>query len=114
MWNRRSIEEPFEGALHVLINEHRGGVPAHMSGDWRRVFEGSELFGPLGTAHVPNAQVLSAEGMVDRVLSTSFVANLPDDERNALLDRVRQLWVEHGEPGVLRYVTDVHWCIKRS
>jgi len=114
VWNRRSIEEPFEGALHRLINEHRGGVPAHMSGEWRRVFESTELFGPVGDGHVPNVQVLDSDGMSDRVLSTSFVANLPDDQRAALLDRVKKLWVEHGEPGVLRYVTDVHWCIKQS
>ena len=69
---------------------------------------------PVGDGHVPNVQVLDSDGMSDRVLSTSFVANLPDDQRAALLDRVKKLWVEHGEPGVLRYVTDVHWCIKQS
>ena len=114
VWNRRSIEEPFEGALHQLINEHRGGVPAHMSGEWRAVFDSTDLFGPVSVAHVSNVQVLDADGMADRVLSTSFVANLPDEERDALLERVRQLWIEHGRPGVLRYVTEVHWCTKRS
>jgi hypothetical protein len=114
VWNRRSIDEPFDGALHRLLSEHRGGVPAHMTGEWRKVFERTDLFGPLATARVPHMQVLDADGMADRVLSTSFVANLPDEERDTLLGRVRQLWVEHGEPGVLRYVTDVHWCTKRS
>jgi hypothetical protein len=45
---------------------------------------------------------------VARVASVSFIADLPDDQRERVLARAREL-VPPG-PVVARYRTDVYWC----
>ena len=47
----------------------------------------------------------NVEGLVDRVLSISFIATLPEDERATVRDQVRAT-VDH-TPITLPYLTDV-------
>ena len=88
VWNRRPSER---SALHAEISEmiapYRGDAPAHASGAWRDAFAGREL----SERHVDFTQRLDADGLADRVGSTSFVAALDDAERGPLLERVRAL-----------------------
>jgi SAM-dependent methyltransferase len=88
VWNRRPSER---SALHAEISEmiapYRGDAPAHASGAWRDAFAGREL----SERHFDFTQRLDADGLADRVGSTSFVAALDDAERRPLLERVRAL-----------------------
>jgi SAM-dependent methyltransferase len=88
VWNRRPSER---SALHAEISEmiapYRGDAPAHASGTWREAFAGRELT----ERHFDFTQRLDADGLADRVGSTSFVAALDDAERGPLLERVRAL-----------------------
>jgi SAM-dependent methyltransferase len=88
VWNRRPSER---SALHAEISEmiapYRGDAPAHASGAWRDAFAGRELT----ERHFDFTQRLDADGLADRVGSTSFVAALDDAERRPLLERVRAL-----------------------
>jgi SAM-dependent methyltransferase len=88
VWNRRPSER---SALHAEISEmiapYRGDAPAHASGAWREAFAGRELT----ERHFDFTQRLDADGLADRVGSTSFVAALDDAERGPLLARVRAL-----------------------
>ena len=63
------------------------------------------LFGPLEERSFPNQQSLDADGLADRVGSTSAIAALDPGERDALLERVRALAAEG--PLALRYRCDV-------
>ena len=88
VWNRRPSER---SALHAAISEmiapYRGDAPAHASGAWRDAFAGRELT----ERHFEFTQRLDADGLADRVGSTSFVAALDDATREPLLARVRAL-----------------------
>ncbi|HEX6621249.1 MAG TPA: class I SAM-dependent methyltransferase [Solirubrobacteraceae bacterium] len=88
VWNRRPSER---SALHAAISEmiapYRGDAPAHASGAWRETFAGRELT----ERHFDFTQRLDADGLADRVGSTSFVAALDDATRDPLLARVRAL-----------------------
>ena len=88
VWNRRPSES---SALHAAISEiiapYRGDAPAHASGAWREAFAGRELT----ERRLQFVQHLDAEGLADRVGSTSFVAALDDATREPLLERVRAL-----------------------
>ena len=48
-------------------------------------------FGPLHTAEFRHEQLVTPEAMVQRVASVSHVAVLPDAERAAVLDEVREV-----------------------
>jgi SAM-dependent methyltransferase len=103
VWNRRPIES---SALHAAISEiiapYRGDAPAHASGTWRDAFAGRELT----EWTFAFTQTLDADGLADRVGSTSFIAALGDDERSAVLERVRAL-VGEG-PVAVPYVCEIH------
>jgi hypothetical protein len=60
-------------------------------------------------------QVVAPEQVVDRVASTSFIATLPDEERAAVLARIRTLIETHPDTAarseiVFPHRTRVYWC----
>ena len=88
VWNRRPSERSeLHAAISAMIAPYRGDAPAHASGAWREAFAGRELTG----RHFDFSQRLDADGLADRVGSTSFVAALDDARREPLLARVRAL-----------------------
>jgi len=52
-------------------------------------------FGPLHEGEFRHTQTVTPEAMVQRVASVSHVAVLPDGERAAVLDEVRDLLASH-------------------
>jgi ubiquinone/menaquinone biosynthesis C-methylase UbiE len=102
-WNRRPVES---SALHAAISEimapYRGDAPAHQSGAWREAFAGRELI----ERRFEFSQRLDADGLADRVGSTSFIAALADPERARVLERVRELAGEG--PVDVPYVCEIH------
>jgi SAM-dependent methyltransferase len=103
VWNRRPVER---SELHRKITElmapYRGATPGHASGKWREAFAGHELT----EWQFDFVQRLDADGLADRVGSTSFIATLDDAERDPLLEQVRAL---AGDGAVdVPYVCEVH------
>jgi SAM-dependent methyltransferase len=113
VWNRRDMTDPVQAALHAIIDPHRGSSPAHWSGTWRRAFSELPLFTDLQTDEFRMSHQLDGDGVVARVLSTSFMALLPPAERARVEHEVRALVAEHGETVALPYVTECHWCEAR-
>jgi SAM-dependent methyltransferase len=103
VWNRRPTES---SALHAQISEliapYRRDAPSHGSGVWREAFAGRDLH----ERRFDFVQRLDADGLADRVGSTSFIAALDEPERARVLERVRAL-VDGGAVDV-PYVCEVH------
>jgi SAM-dependent methyltransferase len=91
VWNRRVTEDPVNQAIEAILGPHRADVPAHRWNHWRASFERTALFGPFEEHTFPTEQHLDADGMADRIGSTSFIASLPDDERAKVLKEARAL-----------------------
>jgi SAM-dependent methyltransferase len=115
IWNVRDQRVRWVRELTDLMAPYEGDAPRYDAGEWRAVFP-APGFGELrertfAHAHVgPPAQVI-----VDRVASVSFVAALPEDERQRLLERVHALIAATPElAGRARvsapYVTRAYWC----
>ncbi|MDQ1396816.1 MAG: hypothetical protein QOG64_2075 [Acidimicrobiaceae bacterium] len=114
LWNRRDLSQPLQQALHDIVDRHRGTTPSHGSGAWRIAFEDTELFTPLEERRFPFVQELDADGLVDRVVSTSIIAALPQGERDAIARQVRALADDEGGRVSLHYETEVFVCRRRS
>jgi SAM-dependent methyltransferase len=103
VWNRRPVES---SELHAAISEimapYRRDAPSHGSGAWRDTFAGRDL----REERFDFVQRLDADGLADRVGSTSFIAALEEPERARVLERVRAL-VDGGAVDV-PYVCEVH------
>jgi hypothetical protein len=105
IWNRRDLDQPLQAAMERLIAPYRTRASALASDAWRAAFTRSAPFAPVVERHAAHAQTLDADGLVDRVLSISFIVALPDDERRAVEAQVRGLAGD--APVELRYVTEL-------
>jgi SAM-dependent methyltransferase len=103
VWNRRPVESSdLHAAISEIINPYRGDAPSHGSGAWRDTFAGRDL----QEQRFDFVQRLDADGLADRVGSTSFIAALDEPDRARVLERVRAL-VDGGAVDV-PYVCEVH------
>jgi SAM-dependent methyltransferase len=115
VWNVRDESVPWVERLTELMEPYRGDTPSFRTGNWRRGLDGSDLFSPLRVLEFGYEQEMTVDGLVDRVLSVSFMAALPEDERTEVAARVRRLVAD--EPDLagagsfpLPYRTDVYVC----
>jgi ubiquinone/menaquinone biosynthesis C-methylase UbiE len=118
VWNVRDETVSLMAEFTRIIESHRGDTPTHETGAWRDAFARSALFTSLEKRSVRHEQRLDREGVVDRALSISFIAMLPDQERGRVTDEIRALLdrdpaTRGMQEVVVPYRTDVYWCERR-
>jgi SAM-dependent methyltransferase len=91
IWNVRDEGVEWVAALGTVFDAHEGDAPRYHTQEWRKLFP-ADGFGPLCERRFPHDHTGSPEHVVvDRVLSTSFIAALPTIERHAIAAQVREL-----------------------
>ena len=91
IWNVRDESVAWVRRLTELLARYEGDVPRYHKGDWRRVFPAAG-FGALGESRFPHVHVGTPDRViVDRFLSVSFIAVLPEAERVMVEERLRRL-----------------------
>jgi ubiquinone/menaquinone biosynthesis C-methylase UbiE len=108
VWNSRDLDDPLQRELEELLAPVRDGPPAQQETAWRAPLQATALFGPIETCRFRYEQAFTAEQLVDRVRSTSFVATMRPLDRDELLVRVRALTHGLAEPFAFPYLTEVH------
>ena len=83
VWNSRDDRDPWMARLSAII-----GNESIQESDVVPVLDASGLFGPVETAAFSFQQVLDRDGLLDLVLSRSYLAKLPPAEREPVLDAV--------------------------
>jgi SAM-dependent methyltransferase len=111
LWNVQVTRDPdWPLELGELVREHRRAAvprfPRHSEGRWRDAFLGTDRFAALSSAEALHQHRLDRDGAVAEIASWSFIAALADDEREPVLERVREL-VPEASVATLR--TEVHW-----
>jgi SAM-dependent methyltransferase len=119
IWNARDESVDWVAGLSAIIQPYEGDAPRYASGRWREAFAATELFTPLEARQFAHNQEVSLEIVKARIASTSFIAALPDEERQRVLRQVEALLRSHGMPSgqatvALPYRTDVYWCGRRT
>jgi SAM-dependent methyltransferase len=103
IWNRRDLADPLQCAIEELIAPLAGEVSRIWGDSWREPFDRTELFGPFAEASFDHVQELDEQGLVDRVLSTSYVATAPAGRQREIATKLRELAA--AGPVRLPYVT---------
>jgi ubiquinone/menaquinone biosynthesis C-methylase UbiE len=106
VWNSRDPEDPIQQVLTGLIEPLRTDEHTHVTKDWREVVEAHARFGPIEEREFDHEQVLTADGLADRILSISFVAVLPPERQAKVAEQARSL-AGSGEVRI-RYVTTAY------
>ncbi|MFH6784249.1 MULTISPECIES: class I SAM-dependent methyltransferase [Methylobacterium] len=119
VWNVRDEGTPWVRELTAIMNAHEGDAPRYHTGAWRRPFPAAG-FGPLHEESFPHGhRGTPGQVILDRTLSVSFIAALPESERatvagsvRALIDRTPEL---AGRAEVtFPYRTHVYWCERQA
>jgi len=113
LYNVRDLTHPTQRAVEDLLRRHRGATPSHRSGRWRTALESTPLFEPGARREFANVATLDAEGLVERVASTSFIADLPSRDRDAVLDRARAIAADLPPTFPFPYTTEVELLRRR-
>ena len=113
LWNEHDASVPWVDAWVRWSDRLRAAAPDRRQGLWRDTLARTELFSGPESAVFDNPHTVSRELLVERVGSTSFVAVLPEPEREAALEQFRALLDEHPETRrregiVVPYRTEVH------
>jgi len=97
VWNVRDESVDWVSQLTKLVDPHEGRTPRYRTSPWRRAFDRSNGFTPLEAKHFHHVHRGPPQMVVDRVASISFIAALPETERNGILAQVRHLLSTHPE-----------------
>ncbi|MGM9483108.1 class I SAM-dependent methyltransferase [Roseateles sp. NT4] len=92
VWNVRDESCDWVAAITDIITPYEGDAPRYYTGQWKRPFEGQSLFAPLQLTEFPHSHEGSFEQVViDRIASVSFIAALPETERQVVEAKLRAL-----------------------
>ncbi|WP_020575195.1 class I SAM-dependent methyltransferase [Actinopolymorpha alba] len=127
----RRILKPGAGGLGLLWNLYDESVawvaeyadisyrrrpansPSARDGDWRAFFDGLSGWEPLQEARFDNPQDTTPDRLIERLLSSSAIANLSTAEREDARQEAWSVLRRHGLAAraqvVLPYVTTLHW-----
>jgi SAM-dependent methyltransferase len=91
IWNVRDESLDWTAAMTQIMAPYEGDAPRYRSGAWRQLFP-ARGFGPLREKCFPNGHKGPPEQViVDRVLSTSFIAALARPQQRIVAARLRDL-----------------------
>ena len=119
IWNVRDESIDWVAAITNIIAPYEGDTPRMHTGLWRRPFTG-ELFTELSETCFSYRHIGSAEEViVDRVLSISFIAALPDADKMTVTDKLHALIDSHpdlkGRDSIaFPYQTRAYWCARKA
>ena len=131
VWNVRDTSVDWVKRFGEILVERGGGEADRGSAfletgkpyaerqDWAAIVADAGGFTTVATETMPYEQQIDPDVLVARAASTSFVSALPDDQREKVLDGVRDLARTHPdlvarEAFGFPYVTTAHWCHKTS
>jgi SAM-dependent methyltransferase len=97
VWNSRDDDDPWMAKLSAII-----GNESVQDGDVGPVIDASGLFGPVEKTQFAHVQGLDRDGLLDLVLSRSYVAKLSPADRQPVLDAVGALYDETAAPDGVR------------
>lgn len=112
IWNSYDESVPWVAELASIADSRRpSSQPSERSGRWREFFTDLPGWAPLQVERIANPWPTTAQGIIDRVLSSSVIAALPPAGQDTVRAEVRDLITRHGLDGdlALPYVTAVYW-----
>ncbi len=94
VWNHRDLADPLWMNVDAMMEAYRHGEPTYRSGEWmERLAESGLFLEPEGRVF-EHRQALTPEQLVDRVVSVSYIAIRPSDERARLAKQVLSLGLD--------------------
>lgn len=112
VWNVTDDSAAWVAALGRVVEPYAGDAPRRETMAWRRAIDADPRFEPVDDLAVPNPRRATPDGVVDRVLSTSFIAALPGDEQALVEADVRAVVAGLGDDFDHPHTTELQaWAV---
>jgi len=118
LWNVRDDCVPWVAAFSKVMDRYAGDTPRQSTGKWRVIFD-DPRFVHRASKSFPFSQPMPVSGIVDRALSTSFIAVLPREEQDVVRARIER--IVEGTPELrgkemvdFPYLTELYLFERRS
>jgi SAM-dependent methyltransferase len=114
IWNVRDETVPWVKAMGDLVAKLQEHIPRHQDDAWRPAVDETPWFAFAETTTFRHGQVLTPDGVLDRLASMSVVAAETPEVREALMAAVAEiLRTDRQTAGrdeiILPYTTELHW-----
>ncbi len=110
LWNERDEGIAWVAEMSRIIHWHERTVSRYQHTDWAAVVAAGGGFTPLEERAFRWEQPITRAVLADRVRSISYIAVMPQAERERLTAEVVALVARRAEPFGLPYVCRVQWC----
>jgi SAM-dependent methyltransferase len=107
VWNARDETVDWVAAFTEVLEPFVGPTPRYRDMSWRRAINSDARFGSVDEWRIANPFPTTAEGVVDRALSTSYIAALTPDRREAVASQIRDLVAPLGDAFDFPYVSQL-------
>lgn len=97
VWNMRDARVSWVRKLNQIVDRHEGDAPRFYTGEWRKLFPFKGLDALQGQVFMLGHQGAVEDVIFNRVRSTSFIAALPLEQQEQVIEQIRQLVAEEGE-----------------
>ena len=117
VWNVRDDSCDWAAAITAIITPYETNVPRFYLGGWRQAFSG-EYFSPLELTVCAHRHVGKPQQVIlERFRSVSFIASLPDVEKEKVVARLQALIASHPalrnkETIAFPYRTEAYKCVR--
>ena len=98
VWNVKDGGTDWFKAYMEIVDRYAGDTPRHADMRWRAAIDGDRRYELVDDWHVDHPQRMDRDGVVARALSTSFIAALPDDDRERVTTELRRVLEGVAEP----------------
>jgi len=112
LFNERDARVPWVAEWNQAIDWHNRTIAVYQATDWSGVLTGAG-FVDAGSAHVEWEEPMTMDRLAARVRSVSYIAELPADEQQVLVERVQALAPagdRDTEPFPVPYRTHIWWA----
>jgi SAM-dependent methyltransferase len=114
IWNARDERDAVQAALSGIFDEFEGDTPRRKQREWRTLLPDSGLYERCERALFEHDQPVDEQGLIERVVSTSFIAAAPQAVRDEVEARVRAIARAAEQPIRLSYMTELYLGYKPS
>jgi SAM-dependent methyltransferase len=114
LWNDRDNRVPWVEQITDAIHAHDPGIAYEKDIDWPALIEASGRFTPVSVATYEHDHPMDVELVVERAMSTSYVAAGPESGRVALAAEIRRILDGFEGRFGFPHVTVVYACSTRS
>lgn len=115
VWNVKERDADWFKAYMEIVDRHAGDAPRHADMRWRAAIDGDPRYELVDDWHIDSPRPTDKDGVVARALSTSFIAALPDEDRERVASDLRQVLEDVAEPIQFPYRAELqawrteHW-----